>query len=870
MLLCGLTANAHDFEVDGIYYNITSFQDFTVEVTFKGEKYNSFSNEYSKEVRIPNQIAYSGKTYSVTSIGSYAFYECSGLTSVSIPSGITSICNNAFNGCSGLVRVSIPYSVTLIEAYAFRKCTKITSISISGETKIGYGAFRNCSNLSSINISNKVKMIDEEAFNNTAWYNNQSEGVLYLSDWIIGYKGATEDLTAIEIADGTVGIASGAFRDCDFISAVTIPESVRVIGMAAFANCCNLSSVTVSSDMDNIGSGAFMNTQWFNHQSDGFVYIGNILYACKGKIPSDEEIREGTVGIADGAFHGTTIGPAINIPQSVKTIGESAFSSCFGLGSVTLSNGIVSIGDNAFSYCEGLHSINFPKSLKSIGKQAFTGCRLSIIAIPESVISIGDEAFSGCWKVDSIIVEEGNAVYDSRNRCNAIIRIKDNTLIRGCSNTIIPQSVTAIANKAFDLSFQGYIGNRKLRSVTIPESVKMIGNNAFSGCDLICSITMPEVLEHIGNRAFSGCSNLTSIIVPKNLLGIGSHAFDGCNNLLKVINLSELDIQKGSIDNGYVGYYAQIVVKADDFVEEYCFHTTEEGVHNLCYYMGKERKLVLPENYKGEDYEIEEGAFKDNDSIVSVTIPQTVGTVGKSAFAECSNLEEVTLARGVMSIEDNAFENCTSLATIVIPQNMKTIGNSAFAGCMGLVSVSFKEGIETIGNNAFENCASITSILFPESLTAIGEKAFSGCSGLTSLSCSANIETYGEGAFEGCAEVETLMVMGSVMPTVPSNKLTSITLFSPRPLETEPFANKVYRNATLYVPEGSLSRYQSADVWEDFWNIKEFDPTGIADVTVDEDADAPIYNMKGVRVNGTRSTLPAGLYIQNGKKFVVM
>lgn len=176
----------------------------------------------------------------------------------------------------------------------------------------------------------------------------------------------------------------------------------------------------------------------------------------------------------------------------------------------------------------------------------------------------------------------------------------------------------------------------------------------------------------------------------------------------------------------------------------------------------------------------------------------------------------------------------------------------------------------SIEDNAFENCTSLTSIQFPESLKTIGEEAFYGCSGLKDLFFSAKIETYGEGAFEGCTEVETLTVMGSVMPTVPSDKLTSITLFSPRPLETEPFANKVYRNATLYVPEGSLSRYQSADVWEDFWNIKEFDPTGIADVTVDEDADAPIYNMKGVRVNGTRSTLPVGLYIQNGKKFVVM
>ena len=199
---------------------------------------------------------------------------------------------------------------------------------------------------------------------------------------------------------------------------------------------------------------------------------------------------------------------------------------------------------------------------------------------------------------------------------------------------------------------------------------------------------------------------------------------------------------------------------------------------------------------------------------------------------------------------------------------MTAIGNSAFAGCSNLVSVEFKEGIETIGNNAFENCTSLTTLSFPESLTAIGEKAFCGCSGLTTLFCSANIESYGNGAFEGCKVVETLIVKGSVMPIVPSDKLTNITLFSPIPLETAEFTNKVYRNATVYVPEGSLERYQTADVWKNFWTIKEFDSTGIEDAVIDA-TDAPVCNIKGMRVSGDRNTLPSGMYIHNGKKFVV-
>ena len=561
---------------------------------------------------------------------------------------------------------------------------------------------------------------------------------------------------------------------------------------------------------------------------------------------------------------------------------------------------VTSIGYEALCYCRDLTSIIIPESVTSIENSAFNGCwSLTSITIPESVTSIGNNAFDGtAWYNNQPdgVVYAGKVLYKYKGTMpeNTNIEIEEGTLsispdaFSNCSGLVsitIPEGVTSIGDKAFQgcsnltsitipegvtsIGARAFADCSNLTSINIPEGVMSIEDNVFYGCSHLTSINIPDGVTRIGYQAFYDCSSLTSITLPESVTNIGDKAFQGCTKLYKVLNFSDLDVQKGSTSNGYVACYAQEVINIDGVIGGYLF-TIKDEVYCLSYYIGKDSILILPEDYDGEDYEIDEEVFANNDGIVSVAIPQTVGVVGKSAFAGCDRLREVTLARGVMSIEDNAFENCTSLATIVIPQNMKTIGNSAFAGCMGLVSVSFKEGIETIGDNAFENCASITSILFPESLTAIGEKAFSGCSVLTSLSCSANIETYGEGAFEGCTEVETLTVMGSVMPTVPSDKLTSITLFSPRPLETEPFANKVYRNATLYVPEGSLSRYQSADVWEDFWNIKEFDPTGIADVTVDEDADAPIYNMKGVRVNGTRNTLPAGLYIQNGKTFVVM
>lgn len=275
------------------------------------------------------------------------------------------------------------------------------------------------------------------------------------------------------------------------------------------------------------------------------------------------------------------------------------------------------------------------------------------------------------------------------------------------------------------------------------------------------------------------------------------------------------------------------MITADDTIDKYCFRTSEESTHHLVGYYGNDSILNLPEDYHGDDYIIGTEVFAGDARIVSVNIPQTVGEIGSSAFAGCSKLASVTIPRGVMSIGNNAFENCTSLAAIVIPQNMLTIGSKSFAGCSSLASVEFKEGVETIGKNAFANCTSLATLIFPESLTAIGDGAFKSCSGLKTILFSENIDAYGSNVFEGCDAVETMTVKGSVMPTVPSDKITSITLYSPVPLETAEFANKVYRNATVYVPQGSLERYQAASVWKNFWTIKEFDPTGIEQLTID-------------------------------------
>ena len=161
VLLCSVPVSAYDFEVDGIYYNITSETDLTVEVTYRN------SNSYTGVVVIPERVTYNDKNYSVTSIGDKAFSGCSDLTSITIPNSVTSIGYYAFYSCTGLTSITIPNSVTSIGGEAFQGCTGLTSITIPNSvTSIGPSAFFLCTGLTSITIPNSVTSIGEQVFRN--------------------------------------------------------------------------------------------------------------------------------------------------------------------------------------------------------------------------------------------------------------------------------------------------------------------------------------------------------------------------------------------------------------------------------------------------------------------------------------------------------------------------------------------------------------------------------------------------------------------------------------------------------------------------------------------------------------------------------
>ena len=319
----------------------------------------------------------------------------------------------------------------------------------------------------------------------------------------------------------------------------------------------------------------------------------------------------------------------------LTSIGRLAFYYCFGLTSITIPNSVTSIGNFAFEACFGLTSITIPNSVTSIGQMAFWGCtNLTSITIPNSVTSIGQEVFDGCPGLTSIVVENENTNYDSREDCNAIIETNTNTLIAGCKNTIIPNSVTSIGSHAFD-------GCSGLTSITIPNSVTSIGNAAFTYCIGLTSITIPNSVTSIGKDAFSYCNSLTSITIPNSVTGIGQMAFWGCSSLTLI-----------AVENENTTYDSR----------EDCNAIIETSTNTL---IAGCKNTIIPNSVTS----IGSHAFDDCSGLTSITIPNSVTSIGQEAFRCCSNLTSVTIPNSVTSIGNFVFEYCSSLTSVTVDIN---------------------------------------------------------------------------------------------------------------------------------------------------------------------------------------------------------
>ena len=648
----------------------------------------------SGDIVIPDTLG----GYPVVEIGYEAFYDCTGLTGVTIPDSVTSIGDSAFHGCGGLTSVTIPDSVTSVGTWAFRCCTGLTSVTIPDSvTSINGSAFSGCTGLTSITVSpgNKVYHSENNCIINTI-----------AKELVVGCK------NSVIPSDGSVtSIGYLAFEDCNGLTSVTIPDSVKSISTEAFKWCTGLTSITIPDSVTSIGDGAF----------EGCTGLTSVT------IPDSVTI------IGDYAFEDCTGLTSVTIPDSVTSIGSSAFIGCTGLTSITIPDSVTSIDSWAFRDCTGLTSITIPDSVTSIGDYAFGYCTgLTSLTIPDSVTSIGSSAFDGTDWYNS---QPDGDVYAGKVYYEYKGKMPENTSIE------IKAGTKGIADSAFN-------DCTGLTSITIPNSVTSIGNWAFGYCTGLTSVTIPDSVISIGGGAFYDCTDLTSIAIPDSVTSIGGSAFYGTT---WYGSQSNGDVYAGKVYYGYIGEMPEntsIEIKAGT-----------KGIADSAFsYCSGLASITIPDSVTS----IGDGAFYDCTGLTSIAIPDSVTSIGTEAFFGCTGLKSVIIGNGVTYMGESVFDGCTGLTDLVIGNGITSIESNAFLNLPNLTNVTIGSSVESIGDFAFCGRTSLKSITIPDSVTSIGDGAFANCIGLADIEISKNIADIGYGAFADCINLKAVKLPKSV------------------------------------------------------------------------------------------------------------
>ena len=648
--------------------------------------------------------------HSVMSIGDAAFSECSSLNSIIIPNSVTTLGCSAFYGCVSLTSIGIPSSITKIGVSAFSGCYYLDTIYVEAINPPSLGAYIFYGNPSPVCVIPCGTLADYEA---SDW---ASQVGSFVEDCVEGqqiYYTSTDGniVTPTQADVFGANIVSNTYKDGQGV--ITFDGPVTSIGDSAFYYCTSLASITIPESVTSIGEEAF--------------------WACESLT-------------------------SITIPKSVTSIGAYAFSNCRSLTSITIPNSVTSIGEAAFSRCSSLTSVTIPESVTSIGYHAFFDCEsLTSITIPESVTSIGEEAFAACSSLTSIVVEPGNTIYDSRENCNAIIETATNTLIAGCQNTVIPNTVTSIGNLAFFYC-------KSLTSATIGSGVTSIGNRAFEGCSSLASITIPNSVTSIGENAFSGCTSLTSVTLGSGVTSIRFATFSRCSSLTSVTLGSGVT----SIEVWAFGDCTALTSITCEAITPPALDTNVFTSSPTCYI-----PCGTLSAYQASDWASQVSEFVEEGCI-------PVQQCGDNLFWEYA--DGVLTITGTGDMYDYAVDTDVpwydvrgNIKTINMPDEMTKIGDYAFYKCTALTSVTLPEQLKHIGNRAFAQDTKIAgNIVIPEGVNYIEERAFFNLTG-----------------------VSQFQVLATTPPTLES---------------TNVFTNV---NAPIVIPCGYGLVYRKANIWKD-------------------------------------------------------
>ncbi len=610
------------------------------------------SNGSLVEIEIPDSVTY---------IGEDAFNNCYNLKSVNIPDGVTEISDGAFCNAS-LTSITIPDSVERLGNHAFSDCYELNNVILGkGLNKINESTFSTCMNLESIVIpdniisiddcafwgcynlenitmSDNLLLLDSDVFLNTKWFENQSDGVVYIGDFVYGYKGEMPESTYIELREGVRGIAGSAFEDCTNLSGIRIPESVLSFGEDAFNNCTNLTIYGYENSKAEV---------FANQNEIDFVSIGSYEKDFEFKY---KHLKDNTVEITE------CIGTSTDFKIPIEIEGCK----------------VSSIGDYAFIGCPNLETVRIPYSVEKIGYNSFCDC--------DSMTDIYYNGSYDDWnKINSATRFYGVSTHfgsnknaDETNRCGDFEynKLTDTTVeITGYigfdSDIVIPSNLDGYKVTSIGCCLS-YSFKENLKSVVISEGITTIGESAFE-FSLLESVKLPSTLKNIGYMSFWACENLTEINIPEGVERIEDGAF-GCTNIKSFYIPASVTYCDAPFDFNVLN---EVVVDEDN--QNYY---SKDGV---LFRKSDNELLLYPRANERTVYVIPDGTSKINriaflrgtGNLKELIIPGSVNVLDSGTLFN-ANLDKLILCEGVETIKQNAFLNC-NFTNITIPKSVTSI-----------------------------------------------------------------------------------------------------------------------------------------------------------------------------------------------------
>ena len=726
----------------------------------------------------------------------------------------------------------------------------------------------------------KATIIDDGEYYVCSSWGTPQKVYSYPKDNVIGdHMFASTKLESIVLPDNVTEIEHDAFWSCRELSNVTIPDGVKRIGQFSFLSTPKLKSVTIPRSMNTIEKYAFGSANGLTEiripgnikaiEDGAFSYCANLASIT---------IENGVESIGEIVFQQCKKLASIVLPESVSSIGELCFNGCdnltniqmptalyafdkvfygcSGLKDVVIPEGVAAIGNQFFKQCTNLESVSFPNTLKEIGSEVFRDCTSlsGRIEIPISVSSIGSSCFIGCRDITlsipaKLVCKENKLLYCDNMHLNLVndgttsIGFRAFNSWSGLVSVTIPDCITSIGEEAFATS--------DLKEVTIPNSVTTIMEGAFMGCENLAGIDIPNSVTVMGGSVFSGCINLTQIDIPNSVTSIGAGCFNECANLQNITIPGRLLAGEGVLA-GCTGLKHFTIPEGTEVIGRSCFSscTALEGIeipNTVTTIEGSAfrecttlRSVTIPNSVTT----IETYAFGWCTSLRSVTIPNSITTVGVP-FYGCSNLSDIkvpdhlyetsifsgtgitdiTVPEGVTTV--GSFADCTKLTSITFPEGVKALTD--FSGCSSLKAIDIPDGVSAIGQSTFEDCVNLAKVTIPNSVVSLGWFAFHNCTSLTRIVIPNHVATISSGAFADCSLL-TNVTLGSGVTSIkdlafhnaPIRQLQCYAAVPPK-LTAPSFSVDLTKGATLYVPAGTGMAYSESSWKGYFENIVEME-----------------------------------------------